>query len=178
MLYMVECAFTEPAREAEWNAYYDAEKLANLLALPGFRASQRFRAITDTPSPYLAIHSVRDASVFDRTDYRIVGGGTFDGWEGSVTNWRRNLFAGMEAAPEVATDKLLVLLDDPTGADAVPGADIAWLEIAGLDRSVERRGFAIVDWDTGADLARDEPAGLKVFKPITTRLVSPLGIDN
>lgn len=50
MIYMVECAFTDPARETAWNDYYSDEKLANLLALPGFRASQRFRAINDTPA--------------------------------------------------------------------------------------------------------------------------------
>ena len=39
MIYMVECAFTDPARETAWNAFYSAEKLATLLSLPGFRAS-------------------------------------------------------------------------------------------------------------------------------------------
>ena len=43
MIYTVECAFTDPARENAWNAFYDSEKLATLLSIPGFRASQRFR---------------------------------------------------------------------------------------------------------------------------------------
>ena len=68
MIYMVECAFTDPARETAWNDYYSDEKLANLLALPGFRASQRFRAINHTPAPYLAVHSVRDAAVMVASD--------------------------------------------------------------------------------------------------------------
>ena len=61
MIYIVECAFTDPAREAAWNEFYSGEKLDTLLALPGFRASQRFRALTDVPAPYLAVHSIRDA---------------------------------------------------------------------------------------------------------------------
>lgn len=177
MIYMVECAFADPAREAAWNAYYDAEKLETLLSLPGFRATQRFRAITDTPAPYLAVHSVRDADVFCQTAYRAAGGGTFDGWDDLVTNWRRNLFTGMEAAPEVAAEEQLVVLDDPAAGHGESEVDFHWLDITGLDRTVERRGIAIVDRDTGARLARDRTETLRVFAPITNRRVSPHGID-
>ena len=48
MIYTVECAFTDPSREAEWNRHYSGEKLDNLLRLPGWRTSQRFRALTPT----------------------------------------------------------------------------------------------------------------------------------
>ncbi len=178
MIYMVECAFTEPAREAAWNAFYDAEKLPTLLALPGFRASQRFRAIMETPAPYLAVHSVRDAAVFEQTSYRAVGGGTFVGWDALVTNWHRNLFTGMEAAPEVVAAESLVVLDDPSMADAAPGADFTWLDIAGLDRTTTRRGLAIVDRATGEALVRDGAGIMLVFAPIGGRQVSPHGIDN
>ncbi len=177
MIYTVECAFTDPARETAWNAYYDGEKLAVLLSVPGFRTSQRFRAITDTPAPYLAIHSVRDAAVLDQTVYRTVGGGAFGGWDDLVTNWDRNLFTGMETAPEVPAEQCLVMLDDPAAADAAPGADFTWLDIAGLDRTTERRGLAIVDRATGAGLARVAAGILRVFAPITNRHLSPHGIE-
>ncbi len=178
MIYTVECAFIDPARENAWNAYYNGEKLEALLSLPGFRASQRFRAITDTPAPYLAVHSIRDAAVLDQTDYRAMGGGTFGGWDDLVTNWHRNLFAGMEAAPEVSAEDCLVVLDDPAMAHEAPGADFAWLDIVGLDRTTTRRGLAIVDRGTGASLARNKPDTLRVFAPITNRHVSPHGIDS
>jgi len=177
MIYTVECAFTEPARETAWNAYYDTEKLPTLLALPGFRASQRFRAIMHTPAPYLAIHSVRDATVLAQAAYRNAGGGTFHGWDALVTNWHRNLFTGMEAAPEVSADDCLVMLDDPPAAAALPGVEFAWLEIAGLDRTAERRGLAVVGRETGASLARDRAEIVRVFAPIGGRQVSPRGID-
>ena len=177
MIYTVECAFTDPAREEAWNAYYDDEKLPALLSLPGFRASQRFRAIMDTPAPYLAIHSIRDAAVLDQTVYRTVGGGGFGGWDDLVVNWDRNLFTGLAAAPEVDAKDCLVMLDDPAAVHAAPGANFAWLDIAGLDRTTERRGLAIVDRATGAGLARDAGDLLRVFAPITNRHVSPHGID-
>ena len=178
MIYTVECAFTDPAREDAWNAFYSSDKLATLLALPGFRASQRFRATIDTPTPYLAIHSIRDAAVLDQTVYRDVGGGTFSGWDDLVTNWDRNLFTGMEAAPEVSAAECLVMLDNPSAVHMVPGADFAWLDIAGLDRTVKQRGLAIVDRATAEKLTQDLAEILRVFTPITSRLVSPRGIDN
>ncbi len=178
MIYTVECAFADPARENAWNAFYDTEKLATLLSIPGFRASQRFRAIMDTPAPYLAIHSIRDAAVLDQTVYRDVGGGTFSGWDDLVTNWDRNLFTGMEAADEVSAKQCLVMLDDPAAAHTAPGADFAWLDIAGLDRTTKRRGLAIVNREAGESLARNKADILRVFAPITNRRVSPHGIDS
>lgn len=178
MIYTVECAFADPARENAWNAWYDAEKLEALLSVPGFRASQRFRAVTDAPAPYLAIHSIRDAAVLGQRAYGDAGGGAFGGWDDLVTNWDRNLFTGMEAAPEVSAEEWLVMLDDPAAAKEAQGASFAWLEIAGLDRTVPRRGLAIVDQETGAELAREKAAMLRVFEPITGRRVSPHGIDN
>lgn len=177
MIYMVDCAFTDPERENAWNDFYSGDKLQTLLALPGFRASQRFRAVMDIPAPYLAVHSVRDAAVLERTDYRDVGGGTFSGWDDLVTNWNRNLFDGMEAAPEVSMAQWLVLLDDPALADAASGVAFTWLDIAGLDRTTKRRGLAIVDRATGDSLLASKPGGLRIYAPITGRFVSPHGID-
>lgn len=178
MIYTVECAFTDPARENAWNAYYDAEKLEALLSVPGFRASQRFRAITDTPAPYLAIHSIRDAAVLKQKDYGNVGGGAFGGWDKLVTNWDRNLFTGMEAAPEVSIEQFLVILDDPAVSDEAAGAEFIWLDVAGLDKTVPRRGFAVVDQEFGAALVREKAGVVKVFEPITDRRVSRRGLDN
>jgi hypothetical protein len=178
MIYTVECAFTDPAREDSWNEFYSGDKLTTLLSFPGFRASQRFRAIMDIPAPYLAIHSIRDAAVLEQTVYRDGGGGTFSGWDDLVTNWDRNLFTGMEAAPEVPTKECLVILDDPAQAHKAPDADFTWLDIAGLDRTTDRRGLAIVDRGTGERLACDKGKTLRVFAPISPRRVSPHGIDS
>jgi hypothetical protein len=90
-----------------------------------------------------------------------------------VTNWDRNLFTGMETAPEVSAEECLVMLDDPAAAHTASGADFAWLDIAGLDRTTKRRGLAIVDRGTGESLARDRAEILRVFAPITDRRVSP-----
>ena len=172
MIYTVECAFTDPAQEAAWNAYYDGEKLDSLLSVPGFRASQRFHAVMNTPAPYFAVHSLRDERVLGDT-YKGVGGGAFGGWDGLVTNWRRNLFTGMDMAPEVPDGSCLVVLDEPGAAAAFPALEFTWLDCVGLDRSVERRALAIADRARIDALDGEAGSPLRVFAPITTRRVSP-----
>jgi len=73
VIYMVEMGFPHPEREAEWHAWYLAH-IRVLLTVPGFRASQRFKAIGLTSSPYLALHEVASAALFDSPAYRARGG--------------------------------------------------------------------------------------------------------
>ncbi len=47
MLYVVECAYTDPQSETAWNTFYNQEKLPALVSVPGFYASQRFRALNE-----------------------------------------------------------------------------------------------------------------------------------
>ncbi|MBZ4328528.1 hypothetical protein LAM23_20575, partial [Mycobacterium tuberculosis] len=68
MLYVVECAYTDPQSEAAWNTFYNQEKLPALVSVPGFYASQRFRALSEGCPCYLALHDIHDATVIDRTN--------------------------------------------------------------------------------------------------------------
>ena len=65
MLYVVECAYTDPQSEAAWNTFYNQEKLPALVSVPGFYASQRFRALSEGCPCYLALHDIHDATVID-----------------------------------------------------------------------------------------------------------------
>ena len=112
MIYMVEMDFRNPAREADWHVWY-LEHVAKLIrTVPGFRATQRFRAITSTPSPWLALHDVASPAVFESAEYRANGGPASTGeWQAEHTNWHRNLFAGIDATPEVPADGHLLVLE-------------------------------------------------------------------
>lgn len=173
MIYTVECAFTDPAREAEWNRHYSGEKLDNLLRLPGWLTSQRFRAITPMAAPYFAMHTLRDEDVLGR-QYKSVGGGVFGGWEGCITNWHRNLFAGIDEAPEAGPDSCLLVLEDRAAAERFPDHAFAWMEACGLDRSVPRLGIAIAGRAVGGRLAAAPSGTLRLYEPIMSRKVSPL----
>jgi hypothetical protein len=144
MIYMVECAFTDPGREVAWNDYYSKEKLDKVLAVPGFRTSQRFKAVEAIPAPYIAIHTVDSLEVLKGSAYKQDGGGTFDAsFQPAISNWRRSLYEGLDRAQPVEMNSLLAVCDDP---EMVKGAGInfAWLNAAGLDTTVPRRGIASV----------------------------------
>jgi hypothetical protein len=173
VIYTVECAFTDPAREDEWNIHYSGEKLDNLLRLPGWRTSQRFRALTRIDAPYFAMHTLRDGDVLGG-QYRGVGGGVFGGWEDKITNWHRNLFAGIDVAPEVEPGSCLAVATDPTAVFRFPALGFQWMDARGLDRSVAMLGIAIVGRKAGEGLAAHFADALRVYEPIMPRKVTAL----
>ena len=167
MIYMVEMALLETARRAEWDAWYVAHQ-HRLLSIPGFRASQRFEAIHPSTSPFVALHEVASADVFTSPAYRAQAGPTNTGeWQAKMNNWHRNLFA-LDHTPDVPMDARLVVVETD-GAAALPdGAPVTWMDAVGLDRSVQRRGLAVMPPTTGDRLAGTP--GIRVLKPIDPRL--------
>src|SRR5712691_55758 len=109
---MVEIDFPHPERLQECHVCYLAH-IRILLTVPGFRASQRFEAVVDTPSRYLALHEVASAALFESDAYRSRGGPASTGeWRALQTNWHRNLLDGVEESPEVPPEAHLVVLRD------------------------------------------------------------------
>ena len=144
MLYMVELDFTQPARHAEWDAWY-MQHLQVLLSVPGFHTAQRFLCAVPHPAPYLAIYSVDSPHVFESDAYQARGGRDSTGaWKTSMVNWDRNLFAGVDRAPAVSDDELLLLTEDERAVAAHPDTAFSWLDVVGLDRTLTRRALAVV----------------------------------
>ncbi|HVC51173.1 MAG TPA: hypothetical protein VND87_04045 [Stellaceae bacterium] len=171
MIYMVEMAFRHPEREAEWNAWYLAH-IGVLLTVPGFRASQRFHATVDNPSPYLALHEVESAALFDSSAYRGRGGPPSVGhWSALQSHWHRNLLAGLDATPEVPEDRFLVMLRDAGALPALPGGTVIdWLDGVGLDQTVRRCGLAIIADPTPLEgLARRDDR-IRLYRPISPKI--------
>lgn len=111
MLYVVECAYTDPQSEAAWNTFYNQEKLPALVSVPGFYASQRFRALSEGCPCYLALHDIHDATVIDSDAYRRNGGGHFARWQSAIADWHRHLYLTNNTLREVAPDEVLLLGD-------------------------------------------------------------------
>jgi hypothetical protein len=177
MLYMVECHISDPRIEAEWNAYYTERKLDEVLAVPGFRTSQRFKALAPFPSPYLAIHTVDSLDVLTGQAYRSGGGGSFDKrFQPYIINWHRNLFSGLDRAPAVAEDELIAVVDD--AQETIFDARIAWLEAVGLDRSVESRGIARVSRAEGERFAEAHKGLMRLYRPLMAQRVERMGNDS
>lgn len=168
MLYMVEMGFPHPERLAEWHAWYLAH-IRVLLTVPGFHASQRFEAVVENPSPYLALHEVVGPELFESAAYRGRGGPASVGeWHDLQTNWHRNLLAGIDEIPEVPPDRYVLLLRDVRDVE-VP-AVVTWLNAIGLDRSVAECGLGVVDDAAPFEgLARRDDR-IRLYRPISGKI--------
>lgn len=180
MLYMVDHVFGDPALEPAWHGWY-AGYLKKLVAVPGIRSAQRFKAPGSSPSRYLAIYSVDSADVFASEAYRRMGGGGSQSarFHPAYRLWTRNLFAAAPAesadpdadirSPEVAPDERLIVFDRteraPSGAIE---SRATWLVAVGLHRTTPYRGYVVLDAESAA--AASVP-GSFLYEPFTPVIV-------
>src|SRR5262245_5162693 len=151
MIYMVEMALLDLTRRAEWDTWYVAHQ-HRLLSIPGFHASQRFETVHPAASPFVALHEVDGPEVFTSPPYRAKAGPINTGeWQAKMGNWHRNLFAGIDHAPKVPMDARLVVVED-VGPALQDHVSVQWMEAVGLDRSVKRRGLAVLPPSTADQL--------------------------
>ena len=170
MIYMVEMDFRHSERLQEWHDWYLAH-IRILLTVPGFRASQRFEAVGDTPSRYLALHEVASVALFESEAYRSRGGPASTGeWRQLQTNWHRNLLDGLDKTPEVPAGAYLLLLRDARDAKLPPGIAVSWLRGVGLDHTIEECGLVVLnDPAPVLDLARQD-ARVRLYRQISEKI--------
>jgi hypothetical protein len=154
MIFTSESGLTDPSRLAEWDTWYLGH-LAAMAAVPGVSSAQRFRALDDGPPPSLAMYTVASAGVFDSAIYlRTRGMGPFVAAVDERMH-RRNLFEGLDAAPDVPIGGILLVADRTEPGTATEG--VVWLRAIALDRSVPHRAIA-----TYPDLARARDAAARL----------------
>jgi hypothetical protein len=183
VIYTVELNFTDHAREDEWHAWYETY-LEQLVSLPGLSTAQRFRAVAPGAQPweYLALYSIASLDVYESQAYRNIGGGGNASirFNASIRR-RRNVYTGIERAPEVTDSARVVLCEAaPHGFD-LPDCLFLPLESATdrrqagaseLDGEPSRRAIAVIDAKTMDRLNLTVADGLAVYAPITKRYVS------
>ena len=153
-VYVVRCAFTEPTREAAWNAWYSGAKIAQMLRKPHFRTCQRFKRAAGLGRGYLALWTLQSPDAF-RTEQYTTDWGFFE-WAPYITDWSRDLFDGGDnpeagfAVPEQGG--LTVVSFDGLSPDAAADARTAllkshpammWLPVVGLDRHAPLIGLEV-----------------------------------
>jgi hypothetical protein len=78
--------------------------------------------------------------------------------------YRRNLFAGLDNAPDVAETDVLIVADREQPEPVVDGIPWIWLQCVGIDRSTNYRGVAVVPLQI-ADKVRN--LNVAVYRPVT-----------
>jgi hypothetical protein len=165
MIFMSQSGITDPSRERDWDAWYVVH-LDLMASVPGISSAQRFRTRTAGHPPSLAMYSVASPAVFEDPYYLGVRG--MGEWLPLIDRqyYRRNLFAGADAAPEVVQGQFLLVADRREPEVGRAGIEWQWLECVGIDRSTPYRGIAVVP-PAVADRARRH-AGIAVYEPAGT----------
>lgn len=169
MIYMVEMDLIDRSLRVEWDAWYLAHTKM-LLGMPGFHATQRFECLHEAPAPFAALHHVDGPGFFESEPYRNQAGPAGTGeWRTRHANWSRNLFADVDATPEVPLGGGLLVVEAAGEAGVPYGLEVTWMTAIGLDKDVERRGLVVTeDLETLRPLVGAE--GMRVMKPIIPRL--------
>jgi hypothetical protein len=170
VIYIVEMDFRNAAREHDWHVWYLAHTAHLVRSVPGFTGSQRFRCITESMSPWLAMHEVAGPQVFESKEYRSGGGPTSTGeWKDQHTNWHRNLFDGVRETPNVLPDQHLLMAEGDAALPQSYEPKAIRLACIGLDRTSQRRSIAVVPAG-GLTASMFDMPGVRIFKPITPKI--------
>lgn len=169
MIYTVECSYADPASEAEWNAFYSQDKLPALISVRGFHSSQRFRALRSGCPAYLALHAIDGLAILTGEEYRRKGGGNFARWQQHITDWHRNLYAGLDRLQAVREDECLVLTEQGPEALQQLGLTPHAIEAVAMDRVPDRRWLAKAARGQLPALAQ-LPEAIHAYVPMTPQL--------
>ncbi len=168
MIFMSQSGLTDNTRAADWDAWY-LEHLRIMATVPGVSSAQRFKTATPGSPPSLAIYGVTSADVFKDPYYLSVRG--MGEWLALIDRryYKRNLFSGLDRAPQVADNALMLVADRERVEGAIAGIAFTWLKCEGIDRSTPYRGLAVVE--ASVLPALDETVA--VYSPASPRMTPP-----
>ncbi|MEJ0068840.1 MAG: hypothetical protein WDO24_09075 [Pseudomonadota bacterium] len=171
MIFTSQSGLTDTSRSAAWDAWYLGH-LDAMAAVPGIGSAQRFAALDPGPPPSLAMYSIASPAVFESEIYlRTRGMGP---WKPLIdpNHYRRNLFDGLDTAPEIAPPGILLVVD--RAAPEPTGRGLVWLRAVGLDRSTPFRGLAVLaDLPAARALAATISGSVALYQPVTRRYGAP-----
>jgi hypothetical protein len=166
VIFTSQSGITDPTRLDDWGVWYLGH-LEAMAAVPGIGSAQRFWAIEAGPPPNLAMYSVASPAVFDSEIYRRTRG--MGEWVPLIDRryYHRNLFDGLERAPDVAPDQVLVVVDRDRPAPTDAG--LTWLRTVGLDMSTPFRGLAVLAEPAARALAGSIGNAVGLHRPVSRR---------
>lgn len=142
MIFMSQSGLIDAQRDADWDRWY-LDHLRLMASVDGVESAQRFKTATEGYSPSLAMYTMVSAAVFEDPYYlRIRGLGEFLPLI-DRRHYHRNLFAGLDLAPAVAMDHVLLVWDAASPCER-PEVAFSWLKAVAVDRSTPYRGIAVV----------------------------------
>jgi hypothetical protein len=168
VIFISQSGITDNTRAADWDAWY-LEHLRIMATVPGVSSAQRFKTDTPGSSPSLAIYSMTSGDIFKDPYYLSVRG--MGEWLALIDKkyYKRNLFSGLDFAPQVAGTQCMLVADREKPEGAIAGIAFTWLKCEGIDRSTPYRGIAVVD--AGKIPVLDDTVA--VYRPASPRMTPP-----
>jgi len=165
VIFISQSGLTDRAREAQWDRWY-IEHLRVMATVPGILSAQRFKTGTPGFPPSLAMYSVVSPDVFADPYYQRVRG--MGEWQPLIDRryYNRNLFDGLDVAPQVNDDAWLLIADRERAGGAIAGIEFIWLKCVGIDRSTPYRGITVI----AAAKVPALGATVAVYRPVTPRM--------
>ena len=163
MIFMSQSGLTDPRRESDWDVWY-LEHLRVMVSVEGVESAQRFKTSSPGYPPSTAMYSMQSAAVFQDPYYLSIRGlGEFLPLI-DRSYYHRNLFAGLDLAPAVAPDQVMLIWDATEPGEA-PGIDFVWLEAVAADKSTPYRGIAVMPAPRAAALP--SRSDIACYVPVT-----------
>lgn len=175
MIYTVEEALKPGHTDEVWDVWTaEMKPVSKILSVPGFNTAQRFKGLGLDPAPSLALYSIDSADVMTSKRYFDNGGGKLGSprWHEHLSFWHRNLFEGLDAAPEVPDEARLLVIDSEKPDVTLEALSITWLKNVGLDRTTPYRGLVIVDQPTAERYLRNPHPQVRVFVARMPRMLA------
>ena len=167
MIFNSQSDITDRTRDADWTQWY-FEHLRIMATAPGVYSAQRFTTMNPGHPPSLAMYGVASADVFKGEYYLSVRG--MGDWLPLIDKqwYRRNLFDGLDVAPTVNEDQVLLVADRDAPDAALAALSFTWLKVVGVDRSTPYRGIAVVNKSAAHAL----PENIALYVPASRRYVN------
>lgn len=167
MIFNSQSGITDRSREGDWAQWY-FEHLRIMATVPGVFSAQRFITTHPAHPPSLAMYGVASADVFKGEYYLSVRG--MGEWLSLIDKqwYRRNLFEGLDVAPAVSDQQVLLVADRDVPDDTLAAQPFSWLKVAGIDRSTPYRGIAVVSKSVVPPL----PENVAIYTPASQRYVN------
>jgi hypothetical protein len=164
MIFMSQSGLSDITRQSDWDRWY-VDHLNIMVSVPGVSSAQRFKTKTRGHPPSLAMYSMASPDIFQDPYYLSVRG--MGEWATLIDRqyYRRNLFEGLDHAPELKADEVLFVADRERPRRGLAGLAWTWLECVGIDRSTPYRGIAIGGIATAERVGGT--AGIAVYLPAT-----------
>lgn len=141
-----------------WYQYH----LSMMRSVPGVTSAQRFETASSGQPPSLAMYGFASPDVFEDPYYQEVRG--MREWlpYNDTTQYKRNLFSGLDTAPDVRRHQRLLVADRSKPDSAL--ANFTWLTTVGADFSTPVRGISVV---SETEARRFEGSDVGIFVPVT-----------